>query len=624
MKHYYNILAFTLLLTLCTQLSFSQEDNSNRWSFEAGLSAVDLYPVGENTPQGDYFDEFLNLNDHYNLGFYVGASRSFTKNLSLSARGTVNEISKWGDLGQADESVLVDNLKYYGLDAMVNYSFGQGKLQPFIAIGGGYTWIEEGTYNTFSTVNGSDNLVGAGTVNGSVGVKYWVSDKFGVNLQTTYKHTFKDYLPKHWNHNLGIIYKLNKEEQEGIETKKVTSTPSRWFFEAGLSAVDLYPVGENTPQGDYFDEFLNLNDHYNLGFYVGATRNLTNNISISAKGTVNEISKWGDLGQADESALVDNLKYYGLDGMVNYSFGKGKLQPFIAVGGGYTWIEEGLYNTFSTVKGSDNLVGAGTANGSIGVKYWFNDKIGVNLQTTYKHSFKDYLPKHFDHNLGLVYKLGSEKKEEVSNDRDGDTIPNEFDLCPDTFGLVSLGGCPDTDGDGVTDKDDLCPEVKGLIEFGGCPDTDGDGFPDNKDNCPEVKGTDNGCPAKVVEPTPVVTVIPAVVGQRKVYFNYDSSKLDENAKSILDDIAENIMADKSNFSISIQGHADSRGSDNYNYNLSVVRAQAIKDYLTSKNITNSLISISGKGETQPIAPNNTEAGRAANRRVELTIDISAK
>ncbi|WP_299247903.1 OmpA family protein [uncultured Lacinutrix sp.] len=620
MKHYYKIFTFTLLLTLCTQLSFSQEDNSNRWSFEAGLSAVDLYPVGENTPQGDYFDEFFNLNDHYNIGYYVGATRNFTKNLSLSARGTVNEISKWGDLGKADESVLVDNLKHYGLDAMVNYSFGQGKLQPFIAVGGGYTWIEEGPFNTFSKT--SNSLVGAGTANGSVGVKYWVSDKFGVNLQTTYKHSFEDYLPKHWNHNLGLVYKLNKEEQEGVEAKKVTSTPSRWSFEAGLSAVDVYPVGEDLPQGDYFDEYFNLNDHYNIGYYVGVTRELTNSLSITAKGTVNELSKWGDLGKADESVLVDNLKYYGLDGMVNYSFGQGKLQPFIAVGGGYTWIEEGPYNTFSST--SNSLVGAGTVNGSVGAKYWFNDKVGVNLQTTYKHSFEDYLPKHWNHNLGLVYKIGSEKEEKVSNDRDGDTVPNEFDLCPDTFGLVSLGGCPDTDGDGVTDKDDLCPEVKGLVEFGGCPDTDGDGFPDNKDNCPKVKGTDNGCPVKVVEPAPVAVVIPSVVGQRKVYFNYDSSKLDENAKSILDDIAKNIKADKSNFSISIQGHADSRGSDNYNYNLSLVRAQAIKDYLTSKNIANSLISISGKGETEPVAPNNTEAGRAANRRVELTIDITAK
>ncbi|RLJ68874.1 thrombospondin type 3 repeat-containing protein [Lacinutrix venerupis] len=616
MKHNYNYFAIVLFLAFFAQLSFSQETNKN-WSFEIGTSAVDLFPVGENTPQGDYFDEFFNLNDHYNFGAYVGVTKNFNKHLSITAKGTVNEISKYGEFGETDESVLVDNLKYYGLDGMINYSFGQGKLQPFIAVGGGYTWLEEGPYNTFSST--SNSLVGAGTVNGSIGLKYWVSNRFGINLQTTYKHVFEDYLPKHWDHNLGIVYKLNKEEQEGVVTETTTTENSRWSFEAGFSAINLFPVGENAPQGDYFDEFFNLNDHYNLGLYVGVTRMLTNNLSITAKGSVNEISKYGEFGETDESVLVDNLKYYGLDGMVNYKFGQGKLQPFIAVGGGYSWLEEGPYNTFSST--SNSLVGAGTVNGSIGAKYWFTDKIGVNLQTTYKHTFEDYLPKHWDHNLGLVYKFGKEKKEEVNNDIDGDGVPNEFDLCPEVAGLASLGGCPDADGDGVTDKDDLCPEVAGLIEFGGCPDTDGDGFPDNKDNCPKVKGTDNGCPAKVVEtPTAPAEIKPASL--RKVYFGFDSVELDDNAKETLDEIANSIS--NMQYNIAIEGHADSRGSNDYNYNLSVKRAQAIKTYLLSRNLSNDAISISGKGETQPIAPNTTASGRASNRRVELTINISAK
>ncbi|QXP58829.1 OmpA family protein [Olleya sp. HaHaR_3_96] len=619
MKHYYKIFTFTLIFAFFAQLSFAQK-TVNPWSFETGLSTVDLYPVGENAPQGDYFDEFFNLNDHYNLGFYVGATRRLTKNLSITAKGTVNEISKWGDFGQADESILVDNLKYYGLDGMLNYSFGQGKLQPFIGIGGGYTWIEEGTFNTFSTAEGSDNLVGAGTANGSVGFKYWISDKFALKLQTTYKHSFEDYLPKHWDHNFGIVYTLEKGEDHSITTRAFVPNNKRWSFEAGAAVIDFYPVGENSPQGDYFDEFFNLNDHYNLGVYAAVTRNLTNNLSITAKGTASEIKKWGDFGTADESVLVDNLKYYGLDGMVNYSFGQNRLQPFIAVGGGYTWIEEGPFNT-STLDGSDSLIGAGTVNGAVGVKYWISEDIGVNLQTTYKHSFEDYLPKHWNHNLGLIYKFGTEKVAEpvVSNDRDEDGVPNDYDVCPDTFGLAAFGGCADTDGDGVADKDDLCPKVKGLIEFGGCPDTDGDGFPDNKDKCPEVKGTDNGCPLKIVETAPVVPV----TGLRKVYFNYNSSKLDQNAKVILDEIAASI-GDDSNYAVSIEGHADSRGSDNYNYNLSVVRAQEIKNYLTSKNIADSDITISGKGESQPLSTNDTEAGRALNRRVELTINITAK
>ena len=620
MKHYYKIFTLTLIFGFCAQIAFAQ-DTENRWSFETGLSTIDLYPVGENSPQGDYFDEFFNLNDHYNLGFYVGATRNFTSNLSLTAKGTIGKISKWGDLGQADESVLVDNLKYYGLDGMLNYSFGQGKLQPFVGIGGGYTWIEEGLYNT-STADATNSLIGAGTANGSVGIKYWVSERFGLKLQTTYKHSFEDYLPKHWDHNFGIVYKLEKGEDKTIETKSVSQNKKRWSFEAGVAVVDLYPVGENSPQGDYFDEFFNLNDHYNLGVYAGVTRHFTDHLSVTAKGTANELSKWGDFGQADESVLVDNLKYYGLDGMANYSFGQGRLQPFVAIGGGYTWIEEGPFNT-STADGTDSLIGAGTANGSVGVKYWVTDNIGVNVQTTYKHSFEDYLPKQFVHNVGLVYKLGSERKakEVVNNDRDEDGVPNDYDLCPDTFGLAAFGGCPDTDGDGVADKDDLCPKVKGLIEFGGCPDTDGDGVADNKDKCPDVKGTDNGCPAEVKEV--VKTVTKSIEGERKVYFPYNSAELDLNAKVILDDLTSDMTADSA-YNVSIVGHADNRGTVGYNDNLSVRRAQAIRNYLVSKGLTSASISTNGVGEAQPASTNNTDSGRAINRRGVITINISAK
>ncbi|PIB31909.1 hypothetical protein BFP78_08560 [Gaetbulibacter sp. 5U11] len=396
------------------------------------------------------------------------------------------------------------------------------------------------------------------------------------------------------------------------------NTEKTWSFETGFAAIDVYPVGEDFPQGEYLDEFLNLNDHWNYGVYVGITRNFNNNLSLSAKGTFSEISKWGDLGAADESVLVDNLKYYGLDAMINYAFGKGKLQPFLAVGGGYTWIEEGPYNTSYAANGSD-LVGAGTVNGAVGLKYSINDDFGLNLQTTYKHAFKDYLPKHFAHSLGIVYKLGNgTEKEEVNNDTDGDGVPNEYDVCPEVAGVASLGGCPDTDGDGVADKDDLCPEVKGSIEFGGCPDTDGDGFPDNKDNCPDVKGTDNGCPLVVKEVEPVVNPIE---GERKVYFAYDSAELDLNAKIILDQLTSNMTKDAT-YNVSIVGHADNKGGVNYNYNLSVKRAQAIKAYLVAKGLASDTITTTGVGETQPASSNTTAAGRAENRRGVLTIKIN--
>lgn len=408
------------------------------------------------------------------------------------------------------------------------------------------------------------------------------------------------------------------------------NTDKYWSFEVGVSAVDLYPVGEDTPQGDYFDEFVNLNDHWNLGVYIGATRNFSKNLSITARGTINEISKWGEFGEVDESVLVDNLKHFGLDGMINYSFGQNKLQPFIAIGGGYTWIEEGPFNTFSNTEGTNNLVGAGTVNGSLGLKYWVNDNLGLNLQTTYKHVFEDYLPKHWEHNLGVVYKLRKVKKEEETNDsdsdRDGDGVPNEYDLCPDLAGIAKLGGCQDSDGDGISDKDDLCPSIKGSKEFGGCKDSDGDGVPDNRDNCPGKKGADNGCPLKVdnvVTTDATTTAVIQTLGKREVYFNYNSAKLDLNTKTLLNELATS-FTDDSRFNISIEGHADNKGRSAYNYDLSVARANVIKDYLISKGATNATILTKGKGETEPVASNNSRDGRAENRRSIITINVISK
>lgn len=137
----------------------------------------------------------------------------------------------------------------------------------------------------------------------------------------------------------------------------------------------------------------------------------------------------------------------------------------------------------------------------------------------------------------------------------------------------------------------------------------------------DVKGTDNGCPAEVKEV--VKTVSKSIEGERKVYFPYNSAELDLNAKVILDDLASDMTADAA-YNVSIVGHADNRGSVGYNDNLSVRRAQAIRNYLVSKGFTSASISTNGVGEAQPASNNNTESGRAINRRGVITINISAK
>jgi len=71
--------------------------------------------------------------------------------------------------------------------------------------------------------------------------------------------------------------------------------------------------------------------------------------------------------------------------------------------------------------------------------------------------------------------------------------------------------------------------------------------------------------------------------------------------------------------IEVAGHTDSVGSDSYNQQLSVQRANSVAAYLSSKGIMQQRMITVGAGETRPVASNDTEAGRAQNRRVEITI-----
>jgi outer membrane protein OmpA-like peptidoglycan-associated protein len=72
--------------------------------------------------------------------------------------------------------------------------------------------------------------------------------------------------------------------------------------------------------------------------------------------------------------------------------------------------------------------------------------------------------------------------------------------------------------------------------------------------------------------------------------------------------------------LTVVGHTDSTGSDQYNQRLSEQRAVSVVQYLESKNVDGMRLATAGKGESQPIASNDTEAGRQANRRVEIYVE----
>lgn len=111
-----------------------------------------------------------------------------------------------------------------------------------------------------------------------------------------------------------------------------------------------------------------------------------------------------------------------------------------------------------------------------------------------------------------------------------------------------------------------------------------------------------------------------------INFEYASSELKPEALDILHLVADRLNNDYvSDRQIAVEGHTDSRGSDEYNMNLSKNRAEAVADALTFRKIATERIEVAWFGESSPIAPNenadgsdNTE-GRAKNRRVEIIV-----
>ena len=221
-----------------------------------------------------------------------------------------------------------------------------------------------------------------------------------------------------------------------------------WAIGVGINAVDFYSTNDPsmlTEKGYstvWYDEFFNATDHYNIIpslSKVSLSRYLDEGFSLELAGTINKISKVGDVSAND-------LTYFGVDLGIKYDLnnviGDTKwFDPFATVGGGYTWLDE---------------EGTGTFNGGLGANFWLSKRVGLNLQTTYKHAFDDenLLP-HFQHSAGIVVKFGG-------TDTDGDGIYDKDDACPEVFGLEAFNGCPDTDGDGIVDGDDACPDVAGL------------------------------------------------------------------------------------------------------------------------------------------------------------------
>ena len=106
-------------------------------------------------------------------------------------------------------------------------------------------------------------------------------------------------------------------------------------------------------------------------------------------------------------------------------------------------------------------------------------------------------------------------------------------------------------------------------------------------------------------------------------FAFNKSELKEQGKAELHNLAAMIKEKGMSVGdIDVIGHTDSIGSETYNQALSVRRATAVRDYLVGQGVDGGIIDVSGVGESQPVATNETEEGRALNRRVDIHVGTS--
>jgi OOP family OmpA-OmpF porin len=167
----------------------------------------------------------------------------------------------------------------------------------------------------------------------------------------------------------------------------------------------------------------------------------------------------------------------------------------------------------------------------------------------------------------------------------------------------------------------------GLVCYAQDADEDADGVHDRRDTCPGTPANTpvnpNGCAIKVY-PEAVQEVVAApqdevIVLSDKVLFDFDSANLTPAAKDLLAQISKR-LTDGAVIAVLVKGHTDSVGSDVYNEKLSKRRADSVAAFLVGQGVAADKVKAEGFGESQPVADNATDAGRAQNRRVEIVVD----
>ena len=246
--------------------------------------------------------------------------------------------------------------------------------------------------------------------------------------------------------------------------------------------------------------------------------------------------------------------------------------------------------------------------------------------------FDDDLIEDIRINLGVLFAFGRKPPEppppppEPVADADADGVADASDRCPETPRWVrpDANGCaPDSDGDGVDETRDDCPNTPAgsAVDDTGCEpkaepaaaplaptDEDSDGIADTADACPHTVpkfGVDEkGC------------VIPENVTLHNVHFDTNSWRLTADGYTLLRSVAASLKA-APEVTLEVAGHADASGPKRPNQELSLQRAEVVRDFLTYLGIDAARFTVKAHGEDRPLNDNKSKETRSFNRRVQF-------
>ncbi len=422
--------------------------------------------------------------------------------------------------------------------------------------------------------------------------------------------------------DLGIGYGQYKTEDN------YRTYPSNYSADKEVS-TDIIPIDLRLRISPWSKTAKNWNPYFFIG--AGAMSYKAKNVVFDS---VSYTNNNGDGGIIDSTINTHDATERGWAGIIPLGIGtEVKLSDnvLLDISGGFTYTTKDLLNNFVIDDYNDCYANIGigltlaggdkcnTDEDKDGLTYCREEQIGTNpeIADTDGDGCKDGA------------EVDQYKTNPLNKDTDGDTL-----LDCDEINKYSTNPLnKDTDGDGLMDNE----EIQKYTTLPTNPDTDGDGLKDGAEvltykTNPKVVDTDLGSigdgievgrgtdPLNPDDDLPKVAEEKVKVGQtitlEGINFATNKWEITSLAEDKLD-VALNAMKNNPNVEVEISGHTDNTGSRNWNMELSLNRANSVKDWFISKGISGSRITTVGMGPDNPIAPNDTEEGRYKNRRIDF-------